>query len=535
MHIFSDRHSRGKAAACAALPGERPCDCKPPCTQQTDNTFLARFFRNNRGNLAIIFALSLMPLSAAAGAAIDLNRAFIVQQRLERALDAAGLAVGSAPAASDAEMKAMAQSFFDANYNDEEMGVPGELVLAAANGRVTLSATAELPTTIMKIIGYDKLTVGSEIEVVRESKALEVAMVLDNTGSMAWNGKIGALRTAAEDLVSILFGDQDTPDLLTMSLVPFVTAVNIKAPGFDMNWMDADGNSAFHGENFDPNRGPTNHFELFDGINNASWKGCVEMRPEPYDTLDTAPTLGNADTLFVPYFWPDEPDNGSGYNNNYANDRIGGNKNKRQSNGGKYMNRNVSVDETPSSTEGPNKACARPLVPLTNSKSTLINEVRAMEPWYNSGTNIAEGLAWGWRVLSPGAPFSEGASFGNPDVQKALILLTDGNNEIVSQSTHNDSDYTSFGYVGTGRLGTTNRGTARNIIDQKVAEMCTRVKADGVRIYTITFQLNSSSLAEIFRNCATEPELYFDSPSNEELRRVFQSIAFDLSNLRIAR
>jgi len=496
---------------------------------------MGQFARDQRGNLAMIFALSLLPLTAAAGAAIDLNRAFIVQQRLERALDAAGLAVGATPAATTAEMQAMAQSFFDANYNDKEIGVPGSLLVTPGDGSVTLSATAELPTTVMKAVGFDKLTVGSEIRVVRESKALEVAMVLDNTGSMAWNGKIGALRTASEDLVSILFGDQETPELLRMSLVPFVTAVNIKSDGFDMNWMDVGGNSKYHGENFKSKFGPTNHFDLFNGIQNTEWKGCVEMRPEPYDTLDTAPTSANPDTLFVPYFWPDEPDNEDDAHNDYADDRISGSKKKRQRNGGKYIGYNVSVDETPSSTRGPNKSCARPLVPLTNSKSTLVNEVRAMEPWYNSGTNIAEGLAWGWRVLSPGAPFTEGRSFTDPDVQKALILLTDGNNEIVSQDTFNKSDYTSFGYIATKRLGTDSIGTARSKVDDKVAQMCGRIKAEGVRIYTITFQLNSPSLQEVFRECATEPELYFDSPSNSQLRETFQAIAYDLSNLRLSK
>lgn len=487
------------------------------------------------GNLAMIFALSLVPLATAAGAAIDLNRAFIVQQRLERALDAAGLAVGAAPRSTDEEMRQMAQAYFDANYDETELGVPGTLQLLAGPSRITLSATAELPTTLMSLVGFEKLEVGSEIEVVRENKALEVAMVLDNTGSMNWNGKIGALREAATDLVTILFGDQDRPELLRMSLVPFVTSVNIRAPGFDMAWMDVNGASRFHGENFDAGRGPTNHFELFDTIRNAEWKGCVEMRPEPYDTLDTVPTIANPDTLFVPYFWPDEPDRGSGYHNNYARDRINGSSERRQSNGGKYVNRNVDVDETPSSTEGPNKACARPLVPLTNNKDILLAEIDEMEPWFNSGTNIAEGLAWGWRVLSPEIPFTEGASFGDPDTQKALILLTDGNNEIVGQSTHNGSDYTSFGYVEMGRLGTTSRSTARGIIDDKVAQMCQRVKDEGVRVYTITFQLNSPSLADIFRACATEPQLYFNSPSNEELRQAFQAIAYDLSNLRLAR
>ena len=186
-------------------------------------SFMRALGRDDRGNFAIILAISILPIAAAVGGAVDLNRAFIVQQRLERALDAAGLAVGASPGGTTAEMTAMAQSFFDANYDANELGVPGSVSVVPGDGSFVLTANAELPTTILKVIGLDTLSVGSEIEVVRESKALEIAMVLDNTGSMAWNGKIGALRTAAEDLVSILFGDQDRPSLLRMSLVPFVT------------------------------------------------------------------------------------------------------------------------------------------------------------------------------------------------------------------------------------------------------------------------------------------------------------------------
>ena len=59
------------------------------------------------------------------------------------------------------------------------------------------------------------------------SKRLEIVLVLDNTGSMQLGGKIDALRVAAQDMVDILFGDEQTPEKLFMGLVPFVATVNI--------------------------------------------------------------------------------------------------------------------------------------------------------------------------------------------------------------------------------------------------------------------------------------------------------------------
>ena len=58
------------------------------------SAFFGRWARDKRGSYAVIFAISLVPILIAIGAAIDLSQAYMVKQRLTRALDAAGLAVG---------------------------------------------------------------------------------------------------------------------------------------------------------------------------------------------------------------------------------------------------------------------------------------------------------------------------------------------------------------------------------------------------------------------------------------------------------
>ena len=76
----------------------------------------------------------------------------------------------------------------------------------------------------------------------------------------------------------------------------------------------------------------------------------------------------------------------------------------------KYRNNSASLDTSPPDTRGPNRGCPTPIVPLTTNESTVQTNIAAMRHWSGGGTNQAEGLAWGWRVLSPTAPFTEGVA-----------------------------------------------------------------------------------------------------------------------------
>ena len=74
-----------------------------------------------------------------------------------------------------------------------------------------------------------------------------------------------------------------------------------------------------------------------------------------------------------------------------------------------------------------------------------------------------------------------------------------------------------------------------NALDDRTAAACRHAQDQGIRVYTITFQVSSSSTRDMMRDCATHPSLYFDSPSNAALRNAFELIAGDLTNLRLAR
>lgn len=537
------------------------------------SNLILRFLGDRRGNIAVLFALLALPMLAMVGVAIDYNRASNARTKLAASLDAGLLALARSPNMSEGAAKSFLIDYVSAELEGTGFEDAWQLTgFEQTDQWVKASATSDVETAMLGLLSFPTIPVGASAEVVREQKRVELALVLDNTGSMNSSNKIGALRDAAGALVDIMYAGAGSADKVKIALVPFVTGVNIKAEdAFSMDWMDTEAKSKYHGINFDEiatttGRGKkavttfsrVNHFDLYDQMvaKNKSrypswqgWKGCVEARPEPYDTDDTPPSRVVPDTLWVPWFWPDEPDTagrnytgGNGFANDFMDDDVSGTNNAeaRQKNYLKYSQTAVrnssSIRETASDTSGPNKSCAQPILPLTSDKARLKADINAMRAWNNSGTNIAQGLAWGWRVLSPGEPFTEGVPYSQEDTLKAIVLLTDGENVVVNQNnTLNYSDYNSYNYLGVDRLDTTSPSTAASRINAKVTALCNSIKGLDIRIYTILFDLNSSSLRTLFRNCATATSMYFDNPSSSELKGVFQTIAYDLSNLRLSK
>lgn len=148
---------------------------------------------------------------------------------------------------------------------------------------------------------------------------------------------------------------------------------------------------------------------------------------------------------------------------------------------------------------------------------------------------IPAGLLWGWRVLSSNSPYTEGRPYDDEKWVKAIVLLTDGENFVDGgNGNHNGTSYSAFGYASQGHLGNKNGNSTTSALNDKLATVCSNVKAKGIRLYTIGFQINDSTTHNLLRNCATKTDMYYNSPSNDQLAGIFQDIAQGLSELRIA-
>ncbi len=532
-----------KLTIASPIPGSGAGNADPGCRRKTAPGFpankLSRLLFNKQGNVAIIFALALLPTLAAIGAAVDITRALQVKARLNSALDAAGLAAGKKIDASDAVIIETANAYFQANYPADALGVPGALSVNITDDKIQLSVTANVETTIMKIMGFNDIDVSSTNEISREVTGLEIALALDNTGSMAGT-KLANLKTASHELINILFGNDNSPLHLKMSLVPFAAGVNV-GPLFDPAWLDMAGQSSIHSENFTAG---TNLWTLYDNITNRNWNGCVIERPNGLDEQDVPPTAGNPDTFFVPWFVPDEPD---GSNPTYPNSYLpdGGfssstSKADRQKSTVKYPASGVAISSSISASKGPNHNCkdTQTITPLTNDKLLLESRIDAMVAAHL--THIPIGLAWGWRTLSPEAPYTEGELYTDQNNIKALVLMTDGENTISGTSNHNLSTFTGYGYLSKaaahyGDPSINTQSEAENELDAKTTRMCNKIKAAGIRVYTIAFQVTAPTTLSLLQSCANSPDQFFASSSGAALSEAFKTIATELASLRLSK
>ncbi|MEM9494792.1 MAG: pilus assembly protein [Pseudomonadota bacterium] len=205
------------------------------------------------------------------------------------------------------------------------------------------------------------------------------------------------------------------------------------------------------------------------------------------------------------------------------------------------FNLNPSIDESISDSDssmlGPNLDCPAPILPLTNNVTTIENHMDKLFP--NGATNSANGAIWGWRVLSPGAPFTEGASYDDSTWQKAVVIMTDGVNTAYDRSTHFETNPTTYGYGIEERMGQgiNDYDEMRDEYDNKLLRICQRMKDEQILVYTIVFGLNNSETEKVFRSCATKPSepYYYKAPSGSDLEDAFGEIAENLQQLHISR
>jgi Flp pilus assembly protein TadG len=218
---------------------------------------LGRFRRHQGGNVTVIVAAAIIPLVGALGLATDTARGFLTKARLSQALDAAALAGGKvyfSDTRDDDIKKFFAANFpstalpqFNTPYEAQFMQAEVTLetpVESGETGREKLQLTAEatIPTTFMRVLGFDTLTVHAVTEVARAVKALDVVISMDLSGSMeSPQAKILAARDAAVSFVDTIYGDNTTSpqltvdgttyDLLNMGFVPWNSKTRVTTQG----------------------------------------------------------------------------------------------------------------------------------------------------------------------------------------------------------------------------------------------------------------------------------------------------------------
>ncbi len=414
---------------------------------------LRRYRQNEDGTAIVLLGFAIFVLVGSAGLAFDAGRGYMLNARLSQAVDAAALAGGrSLSIGGGGDYESVILKYFKANLPDGYMGaeVPDPTINLNADGdQIEVIATANVPTTLMRVLGSKSMDIAARAVVHRAVKGLEVALVLDNSGSMS-GGKMTDLKDSSKLLVDILYGDNETVEDLYMSVVPFTGRTNVRGH---------------------------NQVHPVDPLPPSSTYVCLDMRGGSFAEDDTPPISSPFDHFSNgPYTWE---------NDSYNHKR---------------------------------RVCPEAAVlPLVQGKTTVKDAINAMNA--KGCTRYDIGTVWGWRNISPrwqglwaGSPGSLPLAYEESDMEKAIIIMTDGAN---TPSCLQDVQSTSE-------------------TEAAFSRTCTDMKANGIVIYTITFQLEDPDTNSLFRSCASGTERYFKSPSSESLEAAFTTIANDLSTLRLS-
>ncbi len=241
----------------------------------------SRFLADRRGSAVPMFTLAIVPIIGLVGAAVDYSRGNSARTSMLAAIDATALMLSrDAQTMTAPQITQKATAYFTAQFNHPEVAnlqVTATLISPQAGSfTLTVAASGEVPTTFTKVLGQTELNISATASVQWGIKKLELALVLDNTGSMAQNGKLTQLKSAAHNLLTTLQTAAKQLGDVKIAIIPFDTMVNPGTTYASQTWLDYTVNK----------------------IKQNQWTGCVIDRDQPNDTLDTAPTTSNIHTLF---------------------------------------------------------------------------------------------------------------------------------------------------------------------------------------------------------------------------------------------
>ncbi|MGN6287050.1 MAG: pilus assembly protein TadG-related protein [Afipia sp.] len=467
----------------------------------------ARFRRAESGNVAVFFAIAILPMLALVGAAIDYARVNNARTALQTALDTAALMVSKDAAAgtlSDDQVTAKAQAYFKALYNHPEAPVgPISAKFTPNTGKgatIALSGGGAMQTDFMKVAGFPTINFGSSSTTTWGNTKLRVAIALDITGSMNSSGKLPAMKTAAIALINKLKDSAKTTDDVYISIIPFNVMVNLGSQAGTIgsskladykSWLDW---NTTYGSCSKSTRKTRSSCTAAGGTWTANsslkkWKGCVADRGASdsspssgdYDTNNAAPDSSTPATLFPAREYVDY------WGNNVCGSSI------------LPMTSAYTATESDSSIDD------------TTLKGKINNLVAG------GATNQAIGMFWAWMSLQKGDPLNTPAKDPNYIYTDAIILLSDGMN-------------TQDRWYGDGSNWSSSVDARQKMLCDNIKD----IKNGKTAIYTIQVNTDGDPESAVLKYCA-DSGAFFPTTTASGIGDAFTQIGASLLKLRIAK
>lgn len=444
---------------------------------------LRRFRAGDKGNVAPIFALCAIPVIFVAGIAIDTSRQSSARVQVQAATDAAALAAAAAYATGNNGYRTIADAYFDktvAQFPDlANANIVTDVSVDTANNTLTMTASGDIPTTLTRIGGFSDMPLGADSNPPLSSGGGGSESMAAATGSGTGGGVISST-------VSLpVFSDHHKGQIV---LVMDYSSSMDEYVGGKRKYVTMRDEAAKLVNNLSQNQTNT---DVEFGLVPFSHAVRVTMPKNfYYGQTGTTATTSCIDDRNHPYnLSHDTPDTST------------------KNNATKFFTTSCSYFSSKSLN----------VRPLSLSHSGTVSQINAMTPYGN--THIALGMETAWHLLTPNAPYA--ATVNAEQTLKAVVLLTDGQQTSPGNGPNNILSVAQA--------------------EVNLEEQCKLMKAAGIRIVTVSFDLSDVETEIRLKDCASEnldkeveegqprEKYYYDVDTNEELASAFGIIRDSLA------
>lgn len=450
-----------------------------------------RFGRDRSGNFIVMAGVVLGVLALAVGFAVDIGQLMNARSALGSAIDAAVTSTArdltSGTATEDEAAKAI-KAYLSANSTGGILSYDKIALEKVTLDRVahTLEVSAYVDVPLyFPLFGMEKTRRVSQTgAAVYSFRQIEVAMMLDLTGSMNEGDRIGALKMAATNAVKTIFDNQDPlRPRVRVALIPYANSVNVGSSLANSS-VYVEASSADRSKSSPSNtaiRPPSSSFNP---------GNCATERKGDYQYLDDGPSVAMA-----------------------KRDYLLGEFVKRG-------NRGWGTTACPDAE----------LMPLTSDVAALKARIASFVA--SGGTAGHIGVQWSWYMLSPNwagvlAESQRPMEYDPVKVGKYAILMTDGQFNL----SYFDASYVDQVYAD----GIEGKVATRN----SAKKLCSEMKKKGIEVFTIGFALEDDYARDTLQSCASPDggslKHFYDVATGSELDRAFQAIANNMNRLALTK
>lgn len=438
---------------------------------------LRRYLKDSSGNVAMMFAIGLLVIITAVGAAVDFTRLEKSQSKLQNLTDSLTLsaAVGlQKETLEESDLDAFAKTYLG------DTGVDGiQATWTMKDGELSFFLESIEDMIFLGIVGDNQKNISAAASVpILESRNFTLALVLDTTLSMQGT-RMTSLKKAAGEMINVI--RRSGSDNTYVSVVPFAERVKIPVSYGTATWFDKPDNVTHSFRTTDLNLSEgcrivttgesqqriCDKYVYNDNVAELEWNGCMVSRQSGYHKVPefSAHRLQGLTKIGI------------------CND-----------------NRNR-------------------MSPMTNDLDVVASTVSSLRP--HGETYIPSGLIWGWRTLEPEAPLIE-VQQAPADHSKVMIVMTDGANSNSLANPVSGFD---------GLLHTSKDVVAANTL---TSELCEGIKNDAIEVYTIALEVSDVDTVTLMENCATSKNHFYDVSDADKLSEVFQDITTQLADIRLS-